>query len=163
MQTVTLQGEDFKTVHNTLCDLRNLQMVITGVVNSRIEDQLNSIIKGFEAGLSDAYKQDNDAFDRKMDHYSSVQEAEGLRTIWSIYEVDDLYAPHPFIGAEQIAYKDHWGAEPVFRGIDGNRWVDLYRAADSAIRASGDDHHVFIELFKPNPDCPAQLILSTGS
>lgn len=161
METVTLRGEDFRTIHNTLCELRSL---MERMHHSMIKiDDVQRIIQGFEVGLSDAYDQDNAAFENKMELYSEVRQVEGLSAIWSIYEVEDLYAPHPFFGAQQIAYKDHWGQETVFRGIDGDRWVDLYRAADSAIRASGDDHHIFIERFIPNPDCPEQLFLSTGS
>jgi hypothetical protein len=32
MQTVTLYAEDFKTVHNTLCELRSIQQRLTGVI-----------------------------------------------------------------------------------------------------------------------------------
>lgn len=161
METVTLRGEDFRTIHNTLCDLRSLMERMTHSM-IKIED-VQRIIQGFEVGLSDAYDQDNAAFENKMELYSEVRQVEGLSAIWSIYEVEDLYAPHPFIAAQQIAYKDHWGEKAIFKGIDGDRWVDLYRAADAAIRESGDEHHVFIEHFITNPDCPEQLFLSTGS
>jgi hypothetical protein len=83
--------------------------------------------------------------------------------VWSIYEVEDLGQPHPYKGAMQICYRDHWGDEPVFRAITGTTWADLYAAADRAILESGDQHHIFIERFKPNPAEPLQLILQTGS
>jgi hypothetical protein len=45
--------------------------------------------------------------------------------------------------------------------IAGNTWLDLWQAADTAIRKSGDSHHTFIEGFHMNKQ--GQLELSTGS
>ncbi len=161
METVTLKGEDFRTVHNTLCELRS---VVEDMSQSMIKiERLEAIISQFELGLADAYAQDHAGFDRKMDHFYEVQRAQGFRTVWSIFEVEDLNQPHPFKGALQVAYKDHWGDGPVFEEITGDRWVDLYAAADAAIRRSGDDHHCFIEAFTPVEDQPHQLRLTTGS
>jgi len=161
METVTLRAEDFKTVHNTLCELRS---IVGDMERSMIKiERLESIISSFERGLADAYAQDHAKFDSKMDHYFEVQRAQGFRTVWSIYEVEDLTAPHPFLGALQVTYGDHWGDETVVEEIRGNCWVDLYAAADAAIRRSGDDHHCFIEAFKPVADLPHQLRLTTGS
>lgn len=79
METVTLRGEDFKTIHNTLCDLRSL---VERMTHSMIKiDDVQAIINSFEAGLQDAYDQDNAAFQNKMDHYSDVKQQEGLRAI----------------------------------------------------------------------------------
>jgi hypothetical protein len=163
MQTVTLRAEDFRTVHNTLCELRGL---VQRMVESTIKvDDVQRIIQGFEAGLADAYAQDNEVFESKMDYYSAFQTENGLSTIWSIYElpVHGFLDKHPFPGAVQVAYKQHWGEKAVFEEINGATWADLYRAADAAIRRSGDDHHIFIEHFVVNPQQPDQLLLTTGS
>ena len=162
METVTLHAEDFKKVHNTLCDLRSLVQRMT---ESMIKiDDVQRIIEGFEQGLADAYRQDSEGFDRKHDHYSEVKQQLGLRSVWSVYEVADLGQQHPFPGAQQVAYRDHWGEEgTVFEEIKGDTWAALYVAADAAIRRSGDEHHIFIEQFRPNKECPEQLLLSTGS
>ncbi len=163
METVTLHSEDFKTVHNTLCELRSVQERLTGVISNDLADRLHRVVKGFEQGLANAYEQDRSAFDRKMDHYDEVRQAQGFKTVWSIYEIEELGQPHPFEGALQVVYKDHWGDQPVVEEINGPRWVDLYAAADAAIRRSGDDHHIFIEAFRPVADQPHQLRLTTGS
>ena len=161
METVTLHAEDFKTVHNTLCELRT---IVGDMERSMVKvERLEAVIARFEQGLADAYRQDEQAFDRKHDHYSSVRQQLGLRTTWSIYEVDDLSDPHPFQGALQLAYKEHWGDAAVYEEIKGDTWAALYVAADAAIRRSGDEHHTFIESFRVNADSPDQLLLSTGS
>lgn len=163
METVTLRAEDFRTVHNTLCELRGL---VQRMVESTIKvDDVQRIIQGFEQGLANAYEQDNEQFESKMDYYSSFQSENGLRTVWSVYElpIHGFLSEHPFKGAVQLAYKQHWGEKAVFEEIRGTTWADLYRAADAAIQKSGDDHHIFIEQFVANPQQPDQLLLTTGS
>lgn len=161
METVTLRAEDFKTVHNTLCELRSLVERMTHSM-IKIED-VQRIVESFEQGLADAYAQDHAAFDRKMDHYSDVQQELGLKSIWSVYEVENLADRHPFEGADRVVYKDHWGDGPTSCSINGLTWAALYVAADAAIRDSGDEHHVFIEQFRPSKEDPRTLIVSTGS
>lgn len=163
METVTLHSEDFRTVHNTLCELRSVQERLTGVISSELADQLHRVVQGFEAGLKNAYDQDEAGFDRKMDHYSEVKQQLGLRSIWSIFEVEDLNQPHPYAAAAEICYRDHWGDAPVYEIIPGPTWRDLYSAADRCIQRSGDGHHIFIESFQPVADQPHQIRLTTGS
>jgi len=148
---VTISAEDFKTIHNTLWELE--YQGLNGVTGA----------ERIRAALKDAYAQDNDAFDRKNDQYRHWQQHYGLKSIWSIYTVDNMTLCHPYKGAEQVAYRDDWGDEAVFEPIEGNTWADLYAAADRCIQRSGDCHHVFIEDFVVNPQQPRQLILTTGS
>jgi hypothetical protein len=162
METVVLKGSDFTRVHNTLCELRSVEQELTGIIGERILERLHRTIKGFEAGLADAYEQDNRAFTRKNDLYDEIRTAEKFQSIWSIYEVDDLDALHPFGDVAQVGYTEHWG-KPTFSEIKGPTWRDLWRAADHCIRNSGDDHHIFIERFRHNELEPAQLLLQTGS
>ena len=160
METVTLYADDFKKVHNTLCELRSL---VERMTHSMIKiDDVQRIIEGFEQGLASAYEQDHAAFDRKHDYYSSVQSEMKFRTLWSIYELEDFYTEHPFNGCDTVIYAEHWGEGPVEVKIEGDRWIDLWAAADAAIRQSGDGHHVFIEAFRPVAGTQ-QLRLTTGS
>jgi hypothetical protein len=165
METVILKAEDFKTIHNALCELRSVYQLLHDVVREPISDKLNAAIRSMEAGLADAYEQDNAQFESKMDYYSEFQKLNGLKTIWSIYElpIHGFLGDHPFKNAVQVAYREHWGDEPVFESIDGPTWADLYRAADRCIQRSGDQHHIFIESFEPVAGQPHQLRLSTGS
>lgn len=161
METVTLHAEDFKTVHNTLCELRDLVQRMT---HSTIKiDDVYRIIVGFEQGLADAYRQDEAAFERKHEHYAEVKQQLGLRSIWSVYDVSDLDAAHPYTAARELCYRDHWGDEAVYETILGDTWASLFVAADRCIQRSGDDHHIFIESFQPVADQPHQLMLTTGS
>ena len=150
--SVTLSPEEFKIIHNTLWDLEYRGM--DGRVGA---ERIREALKG-------AYEQDNRAFETKHDHYRSIQERDGFRSIWSLYEVNDLDSIHPYHDAEYVVYDQHWGESgETVRKIAGPFWSDLYRAADEAIRASGDSHHLFIESFTPIRDKPGHLRLSTGS
>lgn len=163
METVVLRGQDFKTVHNTLCELRSVQQQLAGVINLEMAARLQAVIQGFESGLKHAYDQDSAAFELKSEHYSEVRAAEGFKSIWSIYSVEELGEQHPYVNATEICYRDHWGKEAVYETIPGGTWTDLYQAADRCIRRSGDDHHIFIESFEPVANQPRQLRLTTGS
>ena len=157
METVTLRGEDFKTIHNTLCDLRSLvQRMETSMIKTQ---EFDRIIEGLEMGLKDAYEQDNDQFDSKMAYYREFQRDNGLETVWSIYELPEggFFDLHPWQGASVLVY----GRTTV--KIQGPTWADLYRAADLAIEESGDDHHCFIEGFAPYGTDNSMLELTTGS
>lgn len=151
---VTLTAEEFKVLHNSLCDLNRFSQF------KEIEEIVERIRK---VALKSAYEQDNRAFESKHDYFYSVQKEMKFRSIWSVYEITDFYKDHPWPQARDIVYDNHWGERDIIQPIEGTRWIDLYRAADLAIQASGDSHHCFIESFTPIQDSPELLRLSTGS
>lgn len=158
----TLSPADFTAVHNALCEIRSVYERMEGTVSETLTERLGTAIKNMEQGLMSAYAQDDLAFETKNEHYTTVAKELGLSAIWSIYEVDNLSDRHPFFGATKVHYKDHWG-KPVTKDIVGATWAALYVAGNAAIRDSGDDHHVFIEDFRPSKEDSSVLILSTGS
>lgn len=150
----TLTAEEFKVLHNSLWELSNIDHPKVAELVERIRSQ----------ALAGAYEQDNREFERKHDQYRHWQEHYGLKSVWSLYEVDNMTLCHPYKDAEYVVYDQHWGdSGEVVRKIEGRDWNALYRAADSAIQASGDGHHIFIESFTPIADKPGHLRLSTGS
>lgn len=152
---VTLTAEEFKVLHNSLCDLNRFCQF------KEIEEIVERIRK---VALKGAYEQDNADFERKHEQYSHWRDHYGLKTSWSIFSVDNMTLCHPYKDAEYVVYEDHWGdSGEVVKKIEGRDWNALYRAADAAIQASGDSHHCFIEAFTPIKDKPGHLKLSTGS
>ena len=93
---VTLKADEFKTIHNALWALQYRDGV-----------DVNSTVETIREALSGAYEQERNDFDRKYAYYSQVKEEIGAKTIWSIYEVEDLYSEHPFTGADTIVYENH--------------------------------------------------------
>lgn len=155
-----LTAEEFKQIHNGLCDLRSVIETLEGVLSPELYGKLVKAKSQITAGLIGAYDQDDRAFTRKSRHYESVQKDLDLDAIWSVFEIDDLNQSHPFEGVTKVVYRNHWGSKPVSCTIIGNTWAALYVAANACIRDSGDVHHVFIENFTKEDDA---LILSTGS
>lgn len=150
----TLTAEEFKVLHNSLCALSTID-------HPRVSELVERIR---EVALKGAYEQDSESFNRKWKQYDHWREHYGLTSTWSIYEVDNMTLCHPYKDAEYVVYDQHWGdGGEVVRKIEGRDWNALYRAADSAIQASGDGHHCFIESFEPIADKPGHLRLSTGS
>lgn len=154
MQTVTLAAEDFRTIHNTLCDLRGLaQRMGHSMVKT---EEVEQIIERLEQGLADAYSQDDVIFDRKMDYFQEFKQRNEFESIWSLYELEVgcFEQAHPYLPNSVVVY---CGREvPVL----GATWHDVYRAADTAIRSSDDTHHCFIEGFRIRGN---QLHMFTGS
>lgn len=154
MESVILRSEDFKTVHNTLCELRSLaQRMETSMIKVK---EVERIIESFEQGLADAYIQDEASFDGKMDYFQAYRNENEFGSIWSMYElgVGCFDEPHPYLSDAFVVHSK--GHVPVL----GPTWGDVYRAADCAIRNSGDFHHCFIEGFEAKGN---QLHMFTGS
>jgi len=149
---ITVTKDEFKAIHNTLWELQ--YRGLDGAIGAeRIREALKS-----------AYEQDNAAFDAKWRQYDHWREHYGLKTSWSLFEVESMTQLHDYGDAEYVVYDEHWGeGGEVVRKIDGRDWNALYRAADAAIQASGDTHHSFIESFTPVKDKPGHLRLHTGS
>ena len=160
----TLSAEEFRTIHNAVCDLDRLVSRLEDVLKPELYQRLVEARNNIRTGLAGAYKQDDDAFSRKSRHYDSVKQELGVEhSEWSIYEVDNLSDRHPYEGADRVVYRNHWGSEPVSASIQGLTWAALWVAANACIRDSGDDHHVYIESFEPDAEDPRTLVLSTGS
>jgi hypothetical protein len=146
METVTLKGEDFKVLHNTLWELGNID-----------DDRVQALVERIRTvALKDAYEQDTATFDSKMDYYGEFQRQNGLAAIWSVYDLPPhgFLSDHPFPSDAFVVYQGHH--VPVY----GQTWGDVYRAADRAIELSGDGHHIFIEHFEQVGN---ELRLTTGS
>ena len=128
----TLTAEEFKVIHNALCYAR--------------ADNVEETVSTIRGALARAYSEENRTFDGKMDHFTEVQQSEGFVSVWSDYDVVDMYSAHPY-PADAVVVYDTYDSEPVRSPVRGAAWRDVYRAADIAIRESGDRHHIFIEKF----------------
>jgi hypothetical protein len=160
----TLTADEFKTIHNGICELNGVVEHLEGVLNPELMRRLLHGVGEIRRGLNNAYEQDDRAFEIKLAHYEQSREELGLSATWSMYEVDNLSERHPYEGATTVLYKDHWGHTDAVRvPINGSAWAALYVAANAAIRDSGDTHHTYIENFKPSKDDAAVLVLTTGS
>lgn len=158
----TLSAEEFSDVHNAKCALHGIMQSIEGVVHPKVTERLQNAIDLLNKGLKTAYEQDEAAFQAASNHFDQVCEELGMKSIWSMHEIKDLRTPHPWPEHQLISYQG-WGEGEVKVRIEGPLWTDLWIAADKAILASGDTHHIFIEGFTPSKTRDLELCLSTGS
>lgn len=146
----TLTAEEFKTIHNAVCELDSLVFRLEEVLKPELYSKLARARDNIRAGLASAYEQDHEAFDRKHKHFDDVKAHLGLKNSeWSIYEAEDLSERHPYGEVDAIVYDQHWGEKDIAVKVTGLTWAALWVAADACVRDSGDSHHVFIEGFYP--------------
>lgn len=98
--------------------------------------------------------------DEKWRAFEDYREMHKLRTVWSIYTIDNLDVMSG-ITAERLIYENHWGKPVVIALAKGEKtWGELYHAADRAIHDSGDGHHIYIEQLRQEGNT---VVLETGS
>lgn len=160
---VTLTAEEFKSIHNGVCELRYQIDHLSSFVNERLAESLAKGLKSIESGLASAYQQDETIYDRRSLHYTMIGSKNNFESIWSMDEVEDLNEKHPFTAAVYLTYKLYGNGNVNTVLVGGDTWIDLWRAADKIIKMSGDNHHIFIENFVQNKQLGDRIILVTGS
>lgn len=173
-ENFTMTPAEISALHNAWCELLNL-LSNPDALPPRVNQQAARALELLRAAGATRLIRASDAMLEKriaMSHLWGT--AEGMRSTWSMYEeVSSFSDIAQWPKARMMHYRNHWGPEPILVKITGtgpdgqNTWGDLWRAADEAIRQSGDSHHVFIEGFNRAgqvPDATADVIqLTTGS
>ena len=131
MNTVTLQGEDFTLLHNTLCDLRRR-------AERKNSKALSKLVKQFEKSLRNAYDQDHNEDDRSRQYWEGVADQNNFAAVWSVDSPRDCNA-NIGVDIDELHY------DGLSVKLSGPTWLDFYRAANDLIVMSGDRHHIFIE------------------
>ena len=161
----SLNASEFKELHNAKCELYQIvgRLERSGLASKSLVKELSKIERTIGKSLQGAYKQETKIMDERREVYEASAKAYSLDAIWSLYEVEDMMLPHPYKNVRKVVHKNHWGKMAVAVEIEGDRWVDLYVAADKAIKLSGDTHHCFIEGFGTEDVAKDNLLLQTGS
>lgn len=103
---------------------------------------------------------DDPVLTQRREHYRQVRRDLRLGSIWTDFTVDDLHSDSAFGGFRRLVYDTNWG-NPVTVDIHGDSWLNLWQAADQAIKLSGDHHNIYIKGFEQHPTQPRTLILIT--
>lgn len=92
-------------------------------------------------------------FERQMQYWDGVKEANQFTARWSIYDhINSCNEKMPLM--DKVRYVLYEGLSAK---IEGNTWLDLYRAANEVVEKSGDTHHIFIENFDMTDDGNLEL------
>jgi len=114
---------------------------------------------------------DLDQMDKLIDYYRGIGSDNDLETIWSMWATEQWQNMNDVSGIPTgtvIRYDGGWGKDTTVE-VQGETWLDVWKACDSAICESGDSHHIFIEQLnwatveQPNSTVNKFLNLLTGS
>lgn len=94
------------------------------------------------------------------DYFYDVATEYDFISQWSVYDIQSLEQPHLYNKHCEVRYTQHWGEHELWVKVNGGRYLDLWMAAEVAIKYSGDHHHIYIEGFTQDGDF---LTLITGS
>lgn len=106
----------------------------------------------------------SDKFERNISYVRGAGDALGFESVWSCDLESDwlnLNKAHSYAGL-YLVYNDPCGDFETSELISGNTMLDLWKAAEKVILASGDLHHVYIEKFEYDAENNV-VQLSTGS
>ena len=153
-----LTVEEFKKIHNALCDLNQIVHQTEQILHPILHARLVKIRSEIESCLRASYEKDDAEYSRRQKHYDTIAEEISAKTIWSMPEIEDLNSKHPYNSENKLVLEYYDVTHPV----GGDTWKDLWIAADKCIRET-EDYHIFIENFHADLKRPGVIRLSTGS
>lgn len=151
MKTYTVTSKQVSNIHNAMCSVRSMKdlMEETFKDDSRFVQDINYIFNLLEPIRKELMDKKDAEDDDIRDQAEVVRRVNGLKhSIWSIYGMDSFDSKSPVpVGSKIVSWYTR-GDESVT--VEGETWLDLWKAADKLIGQTIDDHgdHVFIEGFK---------------
>jgi hypothetical protein len=157
----SMTPNEVKVIHNGLCNLTTAINELEDIIHPTLMKQLReakcSIAKGFKPIRDQADKE----FDDKANLFDEIKMENKFTTVWSIYEVDNIYGYSGIVAEEGTALAYLNVSIPLPAGQ--LTWFELWKAANEAVVMTGDDHHCFIESFTQSSISPTTILLGTGS
>lgn len=102
-----------------------------------------------------------------IEFWDEIGQQLGAKSRWSMLEEAGTNPDEIGIHGTNLTlvYTDHWGKAGEVKTAmpDNPTWRQMYIAADKVIQESGDEAHIFIELFTQDPNDPNTYLLDTGS
>ena len=93
-------------------------------------------------------------WEKEWDYFKSIQDKNGFKAVWSIFDKGikfDEKLPAGFEKIKAIVNSCSYFNYHIELPLEGDTWLDLYKAANEAIVKS-NDFHIYIEGFVVNPD-----------
>lgn len=97
----------------------------------------------------------------KHNYFSGVRDGNNWVSAWSIFKVNSVLDQHTLLHSHRDQLELEY--QGFVTTVDGDKWLDVWRAAEKLVHASGDMHHVFIEGFVPTEHGSARFQMITGS
>lgn len=149
MTTFNVSSQDVSDLHNAKCYLRFALERCREMYkeSSPVLQDLERSMKYLYPVASRLLDEQDAINEQKREVFESIRKRCGFVSIWSIYDIDNLFEQSG-LEAEELIYPG-WDNEFTTPLPGGNlKWWDLYAAAEKVIQQSGDRDHIFIEAFK---------------
>jgi hypothetical protein len=158
MDKFKIAAADVEKLHDAKIDLARLVDDMEDILAPKLLQQLRKVQTKIRAGLLDVNTQKDNLWQKRYNHYSNLKNEHGMKTVWSIFEVDDLESLS-MITATELKYNG-WG-EATIKMAPGNKsYMELWNYAEQVLYEADDMEHSFIESFTQAGDI---CILGTGS
>jgi len=158
MDKFKIAAADVEKLHDAKIDLARLVDDMEDILAPKLLQQLRKVQTKIRAGLLDVNTQKDTLWQKRHNYYSDMKNEHGMRTVWSMFEVDDLDSPS-MITATELKYNG-WG-EATIKMHPGNKtYMELWHYAEQVLHEADDMAHGFIESFTQAGDI---CLLGTGS
>ena len=158
MDKFKIAAADVEKLHDAKIDLSRIVDDMEDILAPKLLQQFRKVQTKIRAGLLDVNTQKDNLWQKRYNHYSDLKNEHGMKTVWSMFEVDDLESLS-MITATELKYNG-WG-EATIKMAPGNKsYMELWNYAEQVLYEADDMEHSFIESFTQAGDI---CILGTGS
>jgi hypothetical protein len=159
MSNFVITSEEIRNIHNGLCYLRDAIDRLEDTLSPHVIKELRKAKSEIEKGFSSVRFQKENQWDDRNEYYTQLKERCKLKSVWSMYEVEDLEEKAFDLEEGSVLVHDNFSV-PLPAGSVS--WFQLWMAAEEAIYAVGGDH-IFIESLTQSSINPKIILLGTGS
>ena len=160
MNNFVITSDEIKDIHNGLCRLGNMIDRLQDALSHHTINELRRAKSEIEIGFKSVRDQREDRWDEANGFFEKTREELKYTSVWSIYEkYDEMHKIAFFLEEGSVLVHDNFSV-PLPAG--SRTWFDMWKAAEEAIFAVGDDH-IFIESFTQSSINPKIILLGTGS
>lgn len=164
-ETVTLSKADFKLLQSMYPDMHGIIQNMEGVVHPSLMARLKAVSDKMEKVFRPFFEKEENAYEENYVALEKVAQENNLEFTWSVTEVPATDLNKVMGTVKEIIYES-WGPtqKHTFPG-NGKKitWLEAWKIAENLMRASGDNHHVFIEAFSEDKKNKGVYHLSCGS
>ena len=158
MDKFRIAAGDVESLHNAKIDLSRIVDDMEDILAPKLLQQIRKVQTKIRAALVDVNTQKDNLWQKRHNYYSDTKNEHGMKTIWSIFDVDDFDALSD-ITATELKYNG-WG-EATIKMHPGNKtYMELWHYAEQVLYEADDLDHPFIEGFTQAGDI---CLLGTGS
>ena len=128
MDKFRITAADVDKLHDAKIEMSRIIEDMEDILAPRMLQQFKKVITKIRAGLLDVNTQKDTLWQKRYNHYSDLKNEHGMKTVWSIFEVDDLESLS-MITATELKYNG-WG-EATIKMAPGNKtYMELWNYAE---------------------------------